>query len=129
MQRLQFSFNSSCTTTHDSAEQHMRACARAVLAALLPLLLSMLCEPCPPLSGAIYPANGPLAKANGRAVACFGPVTSWSMEYAADGPAVVVNTHKASYVLAKPSGSYKKVFAGVEEQANLMYEVLQVGAV
>jgi hypothetical protein len=34
-----------------------------------------------------------------------------------------VRTDKGEYVLAKPSGPYRKVYSGTEEQATLVHEV------
>ncbi len=72
----------------------------------------------------------------------FGPLTSWALECspasknssakskdaaaAAGGANVVLVTPKGRYVASKPLPGYKKVFAGIEEQAVLVHEVLQV---
>jgi hypothetical protein len=75
----------------------------------------------------VYPAAGALDKAKGRRPSePFGPVTSWHITYSSSGVTVVVATSQGSYQVQKPSAAYRKVFAALEEQANLAWHVLQV---
>ena len=85
-------------------------------------LLALIATP-----GAVYPATGPLDKAQGRMLTKpFGPATAWHLEFNTSRFTLVVSTAQGSYLLSKPSASYRKVFAGLEEQANLTWHVLQV---
>lgn len=78
-------------------------------------------------SGAVYPTTGPLDKDKGRLLSKpFGPATSWHLQFSTSGFTVVVGTAQGTYLLSKPSATYRKVFAALEEQANLTWHVLQV---
>eukprot|EP00879_Flechtneria_rotunda_P032023 GHRR01035170.1.p1 GENE.GHRR01035170.1~~GHRR01035170.1.p1 ORF type:complete len:411 (+),score=190.01 GHRR01035170.1:418-1650(+) len=78
------------------------------------------------LTGAIYPGEGPMNKAEGRLLAKpFGPITSWHVQYISSGPTAVACTAEGSYLLSKPATSYKKMCAALEEQMNLTWHVLQ----
>jgi len=77
--------------------------------------------------GAVYPEKGSLNKTEGRLVKKpFGPVTGWHITYSSAEPTLVAVTDKASYVLTRPTQDYKRVFAALQEQAQLTWHVLQV---
>ncbi|KAF8055388.1 MET1B [Scenedesmus sp. PABB004] len=78
------------------------------------------------ITGAIYPDEGPLNKPDGRLlVEPFGPVTSWHVLYAKDGPTPVAVTGLGSYKLSKPAQPYRKFFASLTEQTTLAWHVVQ----
>ena len=100
------------------------------------------------LSGAIYPSEGTMSKTLGRHVAKpFGPVTRWTMQpntgqpssgrgtgqkggvattaaAAGEGPwKIMVYTSAGAYACSKPLPIFKKLWAGLLEQAQLAWEV------
>jgi DNA (cytosine-5)-methyltransferase 1 len=79
------------------------------------------------LSGVIYPKDGTITKDTGRRVAKFGPLRSFAVDLsdAKAGPVVMLSTDAASYACIRPSNAFKKLFARLAEQVEVLAEVHQ----
>jgi DNA (cytosine-5)-methyltransferase 1 len=83
------------------------------------------------VSGIVYPSTGPMNKTTGRRVDKLGPLApeylvqcvSNSNSNAHQGASILISTDSATYALERPSASYKKFFANLSGQANILYEV------
>jgi len=81
----------------------------------------------PVLSGAVYPAEGPLEVELGRRVERFGPVTGWSLATKTGGSMhVVLTTKKARYICVKPAMAYRKTFQTALDTAAITGELCRL---
>jgi hypothetical protein len=75
----------------------------------------------------VYPAAGPLSKPLGRELpGAVGPISSWHVTFTKEGPTLVAATPRGTYLLSKPETTYRKVFASLDEQAKIAWNVLLV---
>lgn len=86
------------------------------------------------VSGIIYPSTGPMNKTTGRRVEKLGPLAPGftvqchpgkanSNSQTTQGASIVISTDGATYILERPSTSYKKYFSNLSGQADMLYEV------